>query len=203
MDLDNVLNAAATTTKKKKKSDLPIVELTDDSLVTLAEQWLDAAQSMDTQKAIKTAAEEGLIDHLREIHAEHCNKIGKVPATVRVVLPSGTEFKVDLAKSQYAKIPQDSWDELEAIFGEKTGLMFSKEMAISLTAEALKDSQILIKLVKAVGEENFSRYFKVERTLKPTDRLHTGRFTDEVISESYEQAADAGLVTPYKASFKK
>ena len=205
MDLDSLLNDATEEGGKKKKSDVPTITLEGEE-VDKAKEWLDAVRIIDLNEAKKKAIEEDLAIVAREKHLEFCQKNAKVTAAIKLIVTDDDEqadtILVTCAKDQYKKIPKSNQPELAKIFGKETEKFFRTQMEISLTPAALEDREILVKLVKSVGEENFKKYFKVEQTLKPTKPYHEGRFLNDKVKAKADQAAEEGLVVPYAPSFK-
>ena len=215
-DVDALLDGAASTGTKTKKSDTPTWELGNKDHQEIASRWVAANKAIDANEAIKSAAEAELVPLVRAFHAKAITGTAKdVPAAVKVVAPAGN-FMVDIAKNQYKKVPLTDKPKLAAIFDPiapgaavvdgattpVTDRLFAKVTEIKLTPEALADKEIITNLIKAVGKENFKKYFKVESNLQPTAAFHAARFLDPALVPKIKTAIDEGLVSPYAPSFK-
>ena len=214
MDLDKLLDNSASTGTKNKKSETPVMTVGNKEHLESMSKWLAANKAIDANEAIKDKAEEELIPVARAFHAKNLAGLKEAPATVKLVAPIGN-IMVDIAKNQYKKVPTTDKEKLAAIFDPQepgkevdsaptpnTNKLFAVATEIKLTADALADSEILTKLVKAVGEENFRKYFAVERNLVPTVAFHHARFFDTDLMPKIQKAIDQGLITPYSPSFK-
>lgn len=104
--------------------------------------------------------------------------------------------------NRYSKIDPKHYETLEEIFGDDVDSFFKEEMEIALTPEALKDEEILRKLIKAVGEEDFARYFSVSQYLTPTEKLHHERALSAEVGEQFDDGKNKGLLKPAKSSIK-
>jgi hypothetical protein len=202
MDLDAVLDSATTDAPKKKKSNVPQVAV-GESTKQKIKTWLNASREIDLATAKKKSVEEDLVVEARAAHQVICKKDKAVNAAVRLVADDGDSLQIDVAKDQYKKINKSVQAELKQIFSVDMEDCFTSNISVELTPAALQDKEILTKLIKAVGQENFKEYFKVEQTLKPTKKLHEGRFLDPKLEANFKQAQEAKLIEPYSASVKE
>lgn len=200
--LDDLLDNANAASGSKKKSEVPVLEITDPVIAENMAKWAQANKDIDTAEAIKASIESNLLPTAQDFHQKVVSQTRKVPSTVKLNSPT-INMLVDVAKNQYKVIQLTEEDKLKTVFGaEDFDQCFVKATEIKLTDAALADKEILVLLIKAVGQENFNKYFEVKRVFKPTEGLHIGRFTDAALKVKADKAIDAGLLAPYKPSFK-
>lgn len=202
MTLDDVLASATVDKSTKGKSKALEITVSDAKTLKKVDTWLDSSKKVDLEKAKMVSSQDDILEFARKHHLEHVGSTQSIPATVKLVIPTGS-LSIDIAKNQYGKIVKATAEEgLKKHFGENFGKCFAPVMGIKLTDAALADKDLLVLLVKAVGAENFSKYFEVEQLLKPTTALHEGRFLDPTIKAAFEKAADDKLIAPFAPSFK-
>lgn len=199
--LDDLLDSANSAGSSKKKSEVPVLEITDPVITEKMASWAQANKDIDTAQAVKASIESELLPSAVNFHQKVVGETRKVPSTVKLNSPT-INMLVDVAKNQYKAIPLTDKEKVQTVFGDEFDQCFVVSTEISLSDAALADKETLIKVIKAVGEENFKKYFDVKRVLKPTEALHIGRFTDPSLKVKAEKAIEAGLLAPYKASFK-
>jgi hypothetical protein len=202
MNLDAVLASATTDKSKKDKSKALEVAVAEAKVIKKIDTWLESSKQVDLHKAKMISSQDDILDFARKHHLEHVESNKVIPATVKLVIPTGS-LSIDLAKNQYSKIQRAANEEnLKTIFGVNFSKCFTPKLDIKLTEAALSESGILETLIKAVGADNFKKYFEVEQVLKPTPALHEGRFLDPTIKAAFEKAVDDKLVAPFAPSFK-
>lgn len=210
MDLDALIDGSASTGNKTKKSDTPVMDVGNKEHLELIARWTKASKQIDAAEAEMADVEEKFTPIVATFHTKALVGLKEVPSTVKVVSTAGN-LMVDIAKCQYKKIPTTDKSKLTAIFDPSDvpstptpvfDSLFTKTTEIKLTADALKDREILTKLIKAVGEENFKKYFEVTTNLTPTVVFHQSRFLDANLGPKIKLAIEQGIVTPYKPSFK-
>jgi len=202
MNLEDVLASATTTKSSKDKSKALEIPVTDAKTLKKVDTWLNSSKQVDLEKAKMVSSQDDILAFARKHHLEHVGATQTIPATVKLVIPTGS-LNIDLAKCQYCKISRSTAEEgLKQAFGENYTKCFDNKLAIKLTEVALSDKTLLETLIKAVGPENFKKFFEVEQVLVPTKTLHEGRFLDPTIKVAYEKAEEAKLITPFAASFK-
>lgn len=202
MNLESILASATSTKSSKDKSKALEIPVTDAKTIKKVDTWLNSSKQVDLEKAKMVSSQDDILSFARKHHLEHVESTQSIPATVKLVIPTGS-LSIDLAKCQYCKINRQTSEEgLKKAFGENFTKCFDKKMSISLSAAALAEKGIIETLVKAVGADNFAKYFEVEQTLVPTKVMHEGRFIDPDIKLAYEKAEEAKLITPFAASFK-
>jgi len=201
MDVDAIIAGAATDSSSKKKSTVPTLVITDPEVAKGITDYKKTKKDKATAEArLKMIGEDTLVPAAREFHA---GSVGdKVPTTVKLQTEDGDAVDVDVAKNQYSKIPVSEEPNLKELFGDRYESFFDKKLDIKLTAAAIKDKDILAKLIKAVGQENFAKFFKVEHTLVPTDSFHNARFTDQTVAKPVSKVIDEGVIKPYSPAIR-
>lgn len=202
VDVDAVLAGAATEPTNKKKSKVPTMTVTDPEVVKAITGWKQAKKDKSTAEARqKMLGEDHLVPAAREFHGQHiAGGVTSVPTTVKLQTDDGDAVDIDVAKNQYSKVPVSAEPDLKKQFGDDYESFFAKKLDIKLTPTAVGDKEILAKLIQAVGQENFAKYFKVEHILVPTDAFHTARFTTD--SDKAGEVIDEGIVKPYSPAIR-
>ena len=206
-----ILDSAAKTPKKKKgKSKTPVIEITKDHTddVEAVEQainaWRDAKERKKDAEADIAIAEEVILPPAVKARREHIQNTGTYTTSVSV----NGQIKMMHSK-RYSDISVEHEDELREMFGDdKYDDYFVKHTQISFTEEAAMDREILMAIIKAIGEEKFRKVFDVVQTIKllghdgDVPPLVRDRDANEEVSELHDQAVQEGLIKPYKASFR-
>lgn len=197
VNVGDILGKAAKKSKKSSsKSNTPEVELSE--LDEAISDWKTASKAEKNAKADKARIELTLLAKAEEERLKVCQSEKTFHSSIRL-----NGQVVVSVQNKYKKIDTDDYGDLEKIFGGDTDALFIAKTTIALSPAALADEEIVAKLIKAVGEENFGRYFEVDQQLVPTERLHHERATDPVVAEQFEKAKEEGLIAPYKAAIKQ
>ena len=193
--------------KKKKatksKSKTPVIDLTDENEVEAIAQWLDAKEREKTAKSDKELAQEVLMSSAMAKRREHIQESGSHTRAVKL------NGKITMTCSKrYSDIPTDNEEELREIFGdEEYDKFFVTNTQISFKNP--DDTEVLTKIVEAIGAENFHDVFEIIQTIKPNGHeqelppLVAKRDSDPEVAEKHDQAVDEGLIKPYSPSFRK
>jgi hypothetical protein len=202
MNIASVLASATTDKSKKDKSKALEIAVAEAKVIKKVDTWLESSKQVDLHKAKMISSQDDILEFARKHHLEHVEANKVIPATVKLVIPTGS-LSIDLAKNQYCKIQRAATeDSLKQTFGDNFDKCFVAKLGIKLTEAALSDNGILETLIKAVGANNFSKYFEVEQLLQPTPALHEGRFLDPTIKAAYDKAVEGKLVAAFAPSFK-
>lgn len=202
LDVDAVISGAATAKKKKKKSSVPLVKVTEPEVEHIVKKYIKTSEEMATLKAVLQDTADEIIPYARRRHKEVVTSEAKLHTTIKLQTADSKSISVDVAKNQYGKVDIDEEPDLKETFGDKYEQYFVKELNISLTRDAMKDKKVLAKLIKAVGQENFDKYFEVSHYLKPTEKFHQDRFLDEDASEKIDEVISEEIVKPYKPAIR-
>lgn len=197
-DLDAVLAGAATKTSKKKKSDIPTLEVKGD-IAKAVDKFCGIKATMETAKAKLALAQDDIVPAALEFHTKEIKKAGSLMKTIKLVTENNS-VQVDVAKNQYSAINADLEEDLKEQFGTDYDQMFEKKMAIKLTEAAILDREILVKLIKAVGQENFADYFEVTHVISPKERFHNDRFLKD--DDRITDVLSEQKVKPYKVALR-
>lgn len=202
IDVDTIINKAASEPKAKKKSDVPTLITTDKKIIKAIDSWRQAKnQESEAKSAQKLIAENILIPTAREFHQSQLKGLVKVPTTVKIESDDNC-VQVDVAKKQYSAVSMDSQPALTTAFGKKVDEFFERKLSIKLTDAAIKDRDILAKLIKAVGAENFQEYFEVEHSLTPTEAFHNARFLDSKVAVKAQKLIAEEVIKPYSPAIR-
>lgn len=181
---------------KKSKVTAPEVNLPKckDDIKT----WLKAAEDEAEAKAKKGEAEAKFLQAVDEARLALCRRDGKHYAAIHV----NDDITVSTT-NRYSEISTGQRELLESVFGDDVKFLFQTKTSVELTSEAINDENIIAKLVAAVGEENFTRFFSVTQSLTPTELFHTRRSTDPGLSEKADKLIGDGVLRPYKAGVRR
>lgn len=198
MDVDAIMGNAASSPKKSKKNNTPTFEVKGKTAKAI-KQYVEQKRIADGAKANMDEAKEGIVPEARRLHSEEVERQGKPLANIKLVA-GDLEVQVDVAKEQYSKININEEEELRERFGDDYNELFSKEREVKLTKTALEDKNILVKLIKAVGKDNFAKYFDVTDYIKPTSKFHADRFLsgDDRVKDVIEEE----LVKPFAIAIR-
>lgn len=200
LDVNALLEGAAKASKGKGKDDVPVIEVSDPGVQAKMRIWAESKKAVDLADAKKKAMEAELADFARPHHEAVVLRDRKVGASIK--LNSGSDIiTIAINKNQWSKIDSNNVDRLKEIFGEDYNDCFVPKTEIELTPEALTDTEILKKLILAVGADKFTTYFKVTKTVVPTQRAYEGQYLDPDIKAKMDLAKNEDLVKQYAPAF--
>lgn len=199
MNVDAILNGAAKSSKSKSKSNVPTMSTKDKKLVSAIKAFKESKKAEADAKAKNKAAAEEIVPAARGFHKKSLN--GEVPTTVKIEA-GDSSVQVDVAKKQYSPINMEDQPLLVQTFGKSSDMYFNRKLSISLTSAAISDKDILAKLIKAVGQENFNLYFEVKHSLEPTEAFHNARFLDDDVAAKTADLIDEGIIKPYSPAIR-
>lgn len=188
----------------KNKNNVPIIKITNKEASTLIKKLIKTQETKNVIEATIRDCQTNLIPIIKENHVKALSQgiATAKTATIKLQCEDEKSISVDVAKCQYSKISADKESDLKEIFGEDYEECFNVVKSIELTKDALADEDILVKLIKAVGKENFAKYFKISNVIKPTNTFHEGRFQEGNIKDKAEQVINEGIVNPYKIAIR-
>ena len=190
--------AAKKKAPSKSKSKTPTVQR--DDLDEAVEKWLEADKMAKDGKALKEQAEAVLLPEIEDERVKKCREDGEHHSSVKV------NGKVTVsARNAYSKIDatEENEETLRDAVGDRYDEFFKEKTAVALKPSLLDDEEAMSKIIEAVGEENFERFFDVKQHIEVTEAFHKGRATNPKVAEQYETLADEGLVKPSKNSVKR
>lgn len=196
---DLLKKAAVKLPPKKGKDEKPTIVVDEDMQQPIAE-FLEAYKNASDAAAQKNSAEALFLPVAEQERLKFSVENGKLESTVKLQAPAGT-IMVSISNA-YSKIDPAVKSNLDEIFGDDTDKYFVEETEVALNDAAFKDEGIIEKLIEAVGQENFNKYFKVKQYLTVTEVYHTARATDPEVQAKHEIAVAAQLVKCNKASAK-
>lgn len=197
--LDIVAAAAKKKPAKKSKSATPIIEVKDPQVIAALKGWKDAKEREKDAASERKMLEEVMLPFGTKARRDLIQQEGKHLTAVKL---KADEAQVTMKTSKaYSAIPTDNEDELTEIFGDDFDRYFQTTTAITFKAGATNNSEILQKIVDAVGADQFSEIFDVEQVIKVTDALVVDRDMNQECAEKHDQAVKEGLVKPYKPAF--
>jgi len=194
--IGKLLKKAAKKKSSKKKSTTPEVDRPD--LKDAISKWKEGSTMEKDGKAMKAQAEGVILPEAEEERVKVSMGDGEYHSSVKI----NGEVTVGV-QGRYTKIDTDCEDEIKEIVGDKYDGWFKEDTKVSLKPALLNDEDAMGKIIGAVGEENFEKFFDVAQSIVPTRAFHEARATDADVKKTYEQLHDEGLVKPYKAAVKK
>jgi len=198
MGIGNLLKKAAKTNggAKKSKSTTPQIDRPD--LEEAIKKWEEGKKMEKDGKAMRVQAEGVILPEAEEERLRISVTDGKHHSSVRV------NGKVTIStQNKYSPIGTEHEETIRKVVGDKFEEFFKEKTNVSLKPSLLSDEEAMGKIVEAVGEENFMRFFEVKQSLTPTQAFHEQRSTSKEIYEMFESLNDQGIVNPYKAAVKK
>ena len=178
-----------------KKNGTPVLEKPE--LAEATADWKRADRMAKDAKALKAKAEGKIIPVATSEISDLSKQDGKAYTSVKV----NDEVLVTV-KNSYSAIDTENEKELKSVVGSKFKEFFSTDTSVSLTPAFLNDQEAQAKVLKAIGEENFEKFFNVKMVLKPTEAYHKQRLTNAEVAEMHEKLVADGLVNPAKPSFR-
>lgn len=196
MGLKNILKKAATKKESKSKSKTPQVDRPD--LNDAIDKWLEAAKMEKDAKAMKSQAEGVILPEAEEERVKASQDAGEYNSSVKI------NGKITVSvQSRYTNIGTEHEETLREAAGDRYDEFFKEKTEVSLKPSLLEDEEAMGKIIEAVGEENFARFFDVKQAITPTKAFHEQRSTSKDVRELFERLNDEGIVKPYKAAVKK
>lgn len=194
--LGKLLKKAAKKKSTKSKSDTPEIDRPD--LAEAIDKWAEASKMEKDAKALKAQAEGVILPEAEEERMKASAGDGKYHSSVKI------NGKVTVSvQSRYKTIGTEHEETIQEAAGDKYDEFFKEDTKVSLKPSLLDDEDAMGKIIEAVGEENFERFFDVKQAIVPTRAFHEQRSTSKEVQELFEKLNDEGIVTPYKAAVKR
>lgn len=159
-------------------------------------QWKQAHRAKKQAESVMKAAEAKILKLGEKARLEACGD-GHFSSSIKL-----NDKLILSTQNRYSAIPTDHMGRIEELFDEDAEKYFETTTAVALSPAALADENIVAKLIEAVGQENFGRYFEVKQNVKPTVKFHELRSTDPAVREKAETLQDEGILRPAKPSLK-
>ncbi len=190
----SLLSGFASKEKKKQKSTSAAVKLDCDPAIDAWTKAHDDKKDAESRMAeaeakILPLAEKARLDESMR-NREHTSSI-KINDKITMVV-----------QNRYSTINMAEKPSIDSVFGEEDAKRYFKvKQTVEFTQKALNDEQLIKQLLNLVGDK-FEDYFTVTEEMVPTPMLHEGRSTDMVVASKANKLIDAGILKPYKPSFK-
>lgn len=197
--LKNILKkAAGKKSPAKKKSSTPTIQR--DDLGEAIDKWLEADKMAKDGKALKEQAEAVILPEVEDERIKKCREDGEHHSSLKV-----NGMVTVSARNSYSKIEatEENEETLKGAVGDRFDEFFKEKTSVALKSSLLDDESAMGKIIEAVGEENFERFFDVKQHIEVTEAFHKGRATNPKVAEAFETLADEGLVKPSKNSVKR
>ncbi|MFH1564056.1 MAG: hypothetical protein ABIF11_11680 [Nitrospirota bacterium] len=190
----DVLNQATVKPETKGKSKVPILTVNEDTM-QLAGEIRDLKAQIDS---LKSQFETKEAEILAQVTPER-ERLCKLDYQSSIKVPDLNGMTILISwKDQYTKIPIDTEQNIKQIIDGKYQDYFEPEMQITVKKEALTEDA-LKELITKIGVSEFSKFFDVERWIKPTSRYTREQFA--VFTPEQRQALTM-YVKQYKPAIK-
>jgi len=195
--LKNILKKAAKSDSgSKSKSKTPEVDRPD--LNEACDKWLEAKKMAKDAEALQAQAEGVILPEAEEERVKASQGGGECQSSVKI------NGKITVSvQSRYTNISTDHEDTIRKVVGDKYDEFFKEKTEVSLKSSLLEDEEAMGKILEAIGEDNFGKFFDVKQNIVPTKAFHEQRSTSKDVREMFEKLNDEGIVKPYKAAVKK
>lgn len=198
--IGNLLKKAANKQpSKKKKDEKPKIETQD--IKSEINDWLGAKKQSKNAIAEMNRIGSTLISRAEQELTKHVRANRKYTSTVKLDDGEGNTVSVS-ATNRYSPMSTESEEELREVYGDEYDKYFAEKTEINLKPEAINNEELLGKLIEAVGEEDFDRFFDVKQSIQTNDRYHEDRIMDPDLADKHQQAVNEGLVSCAKPSVK-
>jgi hypothetical protein len=195
--LSALRQAAQTKESSPKKSSTPIVEVSQ--AVGLAMKSFKKARAKMVQaEAEKIEAEAQMIPEADVLRRRICKDHSKLHPSIN--LKFGDDTLTFTQKSQFKKITQESSDKIRSKVGEANFAKWFKMVTTYTIDENKMTDDIANRLLAALGDD--VGILTMETLVVPTESFVSDAMLDEKVYTQAEELREAGLVEPYKPSFK-
>lgn len=198
--LDQMAKAKAPAARGKK--DKPTLE--DPKYAGPIEQIVKAKAEQEHWKAMQLQAEDQLAPDALTVLTTASRRDQTVHSSVRVSAGAGGPALTFTVQNRYSPVPAEHLADLQEAFGEAAARdFFAESFELSLTPEAVSDEAFLSMLIEKIGQEEFRRRFKVEKTVKVTESLHRALVLDAQVAEKAAPFIAMQVIKPAKPSFRQ
>ena len=203
MKAADIFKAAAKKAVPTKAKDA-IPEFINNNLRKNVELFLNAKKNKKKAESQTKLAEPNIIKAAMAERVEVCTKAGRYFSSIKATAngENGAPPLTVTVKfaNKYSKIPTDREEDLREIYGDDYDKYFKEATTATLTPIAMDDESFIEIVMKAIGPENFSRYFNVEQTIEVKKTYHELRVMDKELAAKHKIADTKGLIKCNKPS---
>lgn len=193
VNLSAVLASATKEKKSDRKSDVPILQPSED-IRDLASKLRAVYEELESVKSIYDTYQAQLIEAVQDAREKLCR--AEYHSSIKIPDTSGLSVMLNW-KHAYSKIATTNEETLrEIVLSENYDKFFQTEIAIEVKDVS---EQALTELIEAVGAAKFAEYFSVSQHIAPTKR-YTEDYYREFTPEQRQQLE--GIVKQYKPALK-
>lgn len=192
----NDLLAVLGNSQPKKPTKSGVINTESSELEPKINSWLDGRKMVKDGEAKMAVAEISILPKAETLRVEQSLRDGELHSSIKI-----NEKITITAANRYSSVGSEHAELLKEKFGDRTGDYFLTQVDLSLTAEALTDSEVIKKLLKMFGAD-FSKYFSIKSSFKPTDSFHRDRVLNETTRKKAEALIAEGVIKPAKSSIK-
>lgn len=193
---DLLKKAAAAKPVTKGKSKTP--EVQRDDLNEAVDKWIEASKMEKDAEALKAQAEAVILPEAEAERVKASMSDGEFHSSVKINGKITTSVQ-----SRYSPVKSEDEDAIKGVVGAKFDEFFKSKTDVALKPALLEDEAAMGKIVAAIGEENFGKFFDVKQTLVVSNAFHEQRSTSKDVKDMADKLIGEGLVKPYKAAVKK
>ncbi len=194
INIMDVLNTATVKTETKGKSKVPVLTVSE-NVMQLAGEIRELKGQIDSLKSMFDVKEAEILTLVIPERERLCKS--DYQSSIKVPDLDGMTILISW-KDQYSKIPIETENNIKQIVDGKYQEFFETDMNISVKKEALNETALKELIIK-IGVSEFSKFFDVERWIKPTNRYTREQF----IALTPEQRQALSLyVRQYKPAIK-
>jgi hypothetical protein len=193
---DLLKKAASAKPASKSKSKTP--EVQRDDLNEAIDKWLEASRMEKDAEALKAQAEAVILPEAESERVKASMNDGEFHSSVKINGKITTSVQ-----SRYSPVDPANEDAIKGVVGAKFDEFFKTKTDVGLKPAILEDEAAMGKIVAAIGEENFGKFFDVKQSLTVSNAFHEQRAVSKDVKDMADKLISEGLVKPYKAAVKK
>jgi hypothetical protein len=193
---DLLKKTAAAKPATKGKSKTP--EVQRDDLNEAIDKWIEASKMEKDAEALKAQAEAVILPEAETERVKASMSDGEFHSSVKINGKITTSVQ-----SRYSPVDPTNEDAIKGVVGAKFEEFFKSKTDVALKPALLEDEAAMGKIITAIGEENFGRFFDVKQTIVVSNAFHEQRATSKDVKDMAEKLISEGMVKPYKAAVKK
>lgn len=190
----SLLSGFASKEKKKTKSNSVAVTIDCDPTI---DAWIKAHDDKKDAESRLAEAEMKMLPLVEKARIDESMKNKEHVSSVKV-----NDKVTMVVQNRYSTINMEQQQKISEVFGNDMNKYFITKQNVQFTPKAIGDEELIKKLLDMVGHEKFAEYFDVTEELVPTAMLHESRSIDVTVASKATKLIDAGILKPYKPSFK-
>lgn len=147
-----------------KKAAIPVVDVAN-TIQKKVKELKDLNDEINSKKAKYELLSQEIIDAVEPKRITLCEK-GEFTTSVKVADGTGGDVLVSWV-AKYSKVPLEQVPVLQNTLGDKMSQYIAIETEVTIADPT--DAELITKLIKALGKDEFMKSFKVTKTVKVKD----------------------------------